>query len=286
MFSSSISSMQKPYQAVVVEGKWEALEEFFNKDEAVYNNLYPTLMTVAKDSAFHIAVHSKSKKPLKQLLDRFAKYDMQILTNILNTTNAYENTVLHEAAINYNIKAVKLLVRRDYITPDQLLKQNESGQTPLFKAAAFGSTKVVKYLASQPDQMITTGDNKQQLHKNHRTNNDKNSILHAAVLGENFGIPTGDYDNYDDANTMDEGKYDVQVGDNISEDDDDKVGDNQKSLPSLPRPEQLSSRINKEAGDPMCKGLQPYTGLAHVKPIAFTVKEEKGYRDLTERKSV
>ncbi|KAK1556666.1 hypothetical protein Q3G72_009778 [Acer saccharum] len=280
--------MQKPYQAVVVEGKWKSLDEFFEKDEG-YNILYPTLMTVAKDSAFHIAVHSKSEKPLKQLLDRFASYE-QILTTILNTTNAYENTVLHEAAINHNIKAVKLLVEgrpitpdqqeHGYVTPEQLLKGNESGQTPLFKAAAFGSTKVVKYLASQPNQTIASHGYK-KLQDAHRTKYDGCSILQAAVLGENFGtalellkmdkelaglqtengmtslhlltnlrsaftkkysdhllyrllyfcIPTGDYDNCDDADTIDtidEDKYDVpvqyvdEVGDNISEDDDDE----------------------------------------------------------------
>ncbi|KAK1557081.1 hypothetical protein Q3G72_017554 [Acer saccharum] len=244
---SSISSMQKPYQAVVVEGKWESLDGFFHNDEADeadYNNPYPTLMTVAKDSAFHIAVHSKSEKPLKQLLDRFASYkretvynegDEQVLTNILNTTNAYENTVLHEAAINHNIKAVKLLVGEGYVTPEHLLEPNESGQTPLFKAAVFGSTKVVKYLASRPNQTIASADY-MKLKTAHRFNNDGFCIHHSAVLGEHFGIPTGDYDNCDDADTIDtidEDKFDVpvqyvdEVGDNISEDDDDKVGDNQ-----------------------------------------------------------
>ncbi|KAK1570641.1 hypothetical protein Q3G72_004979 [Acer saccharum] len=133
-----------------MEGKWEALEEFFDNDEG-FSISYPK-MTVAKDNAFHIAVHSKSEQPLKQLLERVVNYG-HIRTNVLNTANAYENMVLHEAAINHNIAAVKLLVRGGYVTPDQLLERNKSGQTPLFKAAAFGSTKVVKYLASQPNQM-------------------------------------------------------------------------------------------------------------------------------------
>ncbi|KAK3188530.1 hypothetical protein Dsin_028091 [Dipteronia sinensis] len=181
---NDISSMQEPYQAVIMEGKWKALEEFFDNDEG-FSISYP-IMTLAKDNVFHIAVHSKSEEPLKKLLERVANYD-HIRTNVLNTTNAYENTVLHEAAINHNIAAVKLLVRGSYVTPEQLLERNKSGQTPLFKAAAFGSTKVVKYLASQPGQMMTTGDNKQQLDDKHRTKNDNTSILHAAVRGEHFG---------------------------------------------------------------------------------------------------
>ncbi|KAK1556187.1 hypothetical protein Q3G72_000234 [Acer saccharum] len=179
--------MQEPYRQVILQGKWRAMEEFFNSDEG-FTISYP-IMTVAKDTAFHIAVHSKSEQPLKQLLDLFAKYDEQIfLTNVLNTTNAYNNTVLHEAAINHNIVAVKLLVEDGHVTPAQLLVRNNSGQTPLFKAAAFGSTKVVKYLASQPDQMIASVRGYKKFKYAHRINyKDGCSILHAAVLGENFG---------------------------------------------------------------------------------------------------
>ncbi|KAK1557401.1 hypothetical protein Q3G72_024091 [Acer saccharum] len=183
MFNSSISSMQKPYQAVVVEGKWGSLEDFLDDDEA-FSISYPR-MTVANDTAFHIAVHSKSEQPLESLLKRVNNFEF--IRNVLKTTNAYENTVLHEAAINHNIKAVKLLVEGPYVTPEQLLERNMSGQTPLFKAAAFGSTKVVKYLASRANKMITIGDNKQQLDDKHRINDDGFSILHAAVRGEHFG---------------------------------------------------------------------------------------------------
>ncbi|KAK4857608.1 hypothetical protein QYF36_003407 [Acer negundo] len=244
---NDISLMQKPYQAVIVEGKWKALKEFFDNDEG-FTISYP-IMTVAKDNAFHIAVQSKSDKPLKQLLERL---DMNFdhITNLLNTTNAYENTVLHEAAINHNIKAVKLLVEgkrdtpdkqllveeRGYVTPQHLLERNKSGQTPLFKAAAFGSTKVVKYLASQPYQM-TCDNYYEKLQDAHRTKNDGTSILHAAVQGEQFGtalcllkldkglaelknrkgmtsIPTGgDYN--DDADNVDvDHENNVKVADN------------------------------------------------------------------------
>ncbi|KAK1556923.1 hypothetical protein Q3G72_014624 [Acer saccharum] len=273
---SNISSLREPYRAVT-KGEWKDLQKFFDDDEG-FSISYP--MTVAEDNAFHIAVHSKREEPLKQFLEQVSDH---MYDSVLNKTNAYENTVLHEAAINHNIKAVNLLVGDGYVTPEQLLVRNESGQTPLFKAAAFGSTKVVKYLASQPNQTIASAGHK-KLNDVHRINDDELSILHAAVLGENFGtalcllkmdkglaklktkdgmtslhlltnsqsaftkkysnhlwlrllylcIPTGDYDNYDDANTLDEDKYDVYVDEDdevgvnyISEDDDGEVGDNQ-----------------------------------------------------------
>ncbi|KAK1557685.1 hypothetical protein Q3G72_029574 [Acer saccharum] len=176
------SSVKEPYQAVM-DGRWEDLEEIFGNDEG-FSISYP-IMTVAEDNAFHIAVHSKSEQPLKQLLEQLNNDHMR--KEALHTFNAYENTVIQEAAINHNIAAVKLLVGEGHVTDEQLLERNKSGQTPLFKAAAFGSTKVVKYLASRPNQMITTSDNKQQLHNNHRTRKDTTSILHAAVQGEHFG---------------------------------------------------------------------------------------------------
>ncbi|KAK1556624.1 hypothetical protein Q3G72_008936 [Acer saccharum] len=130
--------MQKPYQDVVVEGKWGSLEEFLDHDEG-FSMAYP-MMTVAKDTLFHFAVHSRSAQPLEDLLERVSNNE-HIRDNILNTTNAYENTVLHEAAINYNIAAVKLLVEGDYVTPQHLLDRNKSGQTPCSKLLLLGAPK-------------------------------------------------------------------------------------------------------------------------------------------------
>ncbi|KAK1557886.1 hypothetical protein Q3G72_033692 [Acer saccharum] len=169
---SNISSLKEPYRAVT-KGEWQAMEEFFDNDRG-FSISCP--MTVAKDNAFHIAVHSKREEPLKQFVEQIN--DVHMCAIALNTTNAYENTVLHEAAINHNIKAVKLLVEGGHVTDEHLLEPNKSGQTPLFKAAAFGSTKVVKYLASRPNQQLVGA---------HRINNDGFSILHAAVRGEHFG---------------------------------------------------------------------------------------------------
>ncbi|KAI9199071.1 hypothetical protein LWI28_026821 [Acer negundo] len=220
---SNILAMKEPYEAAI-NGNCEAMIKFFDDDRNTFNILYP--MTVAKDTAFHLAVHSKKEEPLKQLLERVENP----MGDIVFITNAYKNTVLLVAALNHNIEAVKLLVECNYATQEQLVTRNRSGQTPLFKAASFGSTKVVMYLASEPNQMNL--DNKQKLRDEHRTRNDRTSILHAAVRGEHFdcvsftgnlncrsginepmdcstSIPTGD-DNNDDANNIDD---DVKVGD-------------------------------------------------------------------------
>ncbi|KAL5773224.1 hypothetical protein ACOSQ2_013148 [Xanthoceras sorbifolium] len=178
----NISDMRAPYQAVI-RANWKDLETFFDHDINAFKILLP--MTVAKDTAFHIAVHSKTDQPLKYLLERVEQVGDPTGANVF-ITNDYENTVLHEAAINYNIAAVKLLVEKNYVKAEQLLKWNRSGQTPLFKAASFGSTKVVRYLASQPGQTTRDENNNTKLADAHRIRNDGISILHAAVRREHF----------------------------------------------------------------------------------------------------
>ncbi|KAL5842429.1 hypothetical protein ACOSQ3_013032 [Xanthoceras sorbifolium] len=179
----NISYMKAPYQAVIRED-WEDLKAFFDSDNA-FKILFP--MTVAKDTPFHMAVHSKTDQPLRYLLERVEQLQVGDPTGAsVFMTNDYENTVLHEAAINSNI-AAKLLVEENYVKAEQLLKRNRSGQTPLFKAASVGSTKVVRYLASQRDQTTRDENNNMKLEDTHRIRNDGISILHAAVRGEHFG---------------------------------------------------------------------------------------------------
>ncbi|KAL5773204.1 hypothetical protein ACOSQ2_013128 [Xanthoceras sorbifolium] len=101
----------------------------------------------------------------------------------MDLKNLNGSTVLHEAAVNRNIEAVKLLFRK--YGGGTLLTKNKYGETPLFTAAAFGSTEVVKYLASQPNQM--TGDGK-QLIEIHQIRDDGRgtSILYVAIRGQHF----------------------------------------------------------------------------------------------------
>ncbi|KAL5773219.1 hypothetical protein ACOSQ2_013143 [Xanthoceras sorbifolium] len=241
----NISDMKAPYQAVI-RGNWKDLETFFDHDINAFKILLP--MTVAKDTAFHIAVHSKTDQLLKYLLERVEQVGDPMGANVF-ITNDYENTVLHEAAINYNITEVKLLVEKNYVKAEQLLKRNRSGQTSLFKAASFGSTKVVRYLASQPGQTTRDENNNTKLADAHHIRNDGISILHAAVRGEHFGIPTG-HDNNDHANNIDDDDgyvktHDNNVANNIDNDDGYvKAGDNQcKNL---------------------CSRLKIYTGLETI----------------------
>ena len=164
---ANVAKMSKPYGAVVKED-WEAMESYFMKHkDAVYCSL-----TVNKDTAIHIAVYSGNFELLKKLLDVEAtvKFELHELTD------DYGNTPLHVAAAEGDVCMARLLIDKD--KDAQLLKtKNSRGETPLFTAAAFGCTKMVKEFLVRNVQDWT----------NHRRRNDSVSILHVAVIGKNFG---------------------------------------------------------------------------------------------------
>ncbi|KAK1571015.1 hypothetical protein Q3G72_010546 [Acer saccharum] len=178
-------SRMKMLYHLVSEENWEGMirelicssKDKSNKDVMLL--LHP--ISVHKDNIVHLAVHSKKKEPLKQILEFV---DKNMRHSFTSSVNAYGNTVMHEAAICRNLEAVQLLLAEN---KELLRLENASGETPLFRAAAYGNTKIVKLLAYQEDQIVTTLKKKKQLKDNHRMRYDKTSILRVAVEGKHFG---------------------------------------------------------------------------------------------------
>ena len=158
----------EPYRAAL-EGDWEAMKRFYERNgEALFNPL-----TVTNDTPFHIAVYSGTKSPLQELL--------QILPNPpFDKPDNYKNIPLHEAAAIGNVEAAQVLLECG-----SQLAQLEAGnllkETPMYRAAAFGMTEMVMFLASQVRRLH--GDMQIQ-----RIRDDKTSILHSAIHGQHFGL--------------------------------------------------------------------------------------------------
>lgn len=154
----------EPYRAAL-KGDWQGMKRFYerNKEAAAFP------LTVTNDTLLHVAIYSRSKNPLQELL--------QIVPDAFSKPNDMQNTPLHEAAAIGNIEAAEILV---CCSAKQLDVKNALGETPLFRAAAFGMTDMVKYLTSEVWRV--QGDMQIQ-----RIRNDETSLLHIAIIGLHFG---------------------------------------------------------------------------------------------------
>ncbi|XP_044463253.1 ankyrin repeat-containing protein ITN1-like [Mangifera indica] len=151
----SATLFYEPYRAAVNED-WESLKDFYKENVGLL--FFP--VTASRGNAFHLAVFSGSNEPLQSLLDfNISERDFMMTDGYLQP-NVYGNTPLHEAAAIGNLKAVEALVNhhRKLFPEENIEDQNENefleavnmkGETALFVAAAFGRTKVVKFLASK-----------------------------------------------------------------------------------------------------------------------------------------
>ncbi|XP_048335663.1 uncharacterized protein LOC112490403 isoform X1 [Ziziphus jujuba] len=168
----SVPRMTKPYRAAM-RGKWTEVKSFYDK----HNELLHTPLTAAGDTALHIAVYIVKTDLLEALLQKLKSESEDFPFNIegyspYQVKNEHGHTPLHLAAAAGNLPALKLLLDYDV---ELLNVQNNREETALFRAAAFGRTKVVRNLASR-------------IHDKgpHLRRKDSTSILHIAILGKYF----------------------------------------------------------------------------------------------------
>ncbi|KAG7963034.1 hypothetical protein I3843_09G097600 [Carya illinoinensis] len=116
------------------------------------------ILTIHVDTVLHAATYSKQNQLVLDLLDDLPPQHLDKMTR----QNHKGNTILHEAVIsNSQIDVVK--------------------KTALFRSVRFGKEKVFKFLAVK---ISDYNEANQQLFLK-RT--DKTTILHAAVLNDDFG---------------------------------------------------------------------------------------------------
>ncbi|CAK7351529.1 unnamed protein product [Dovyalis caffra] len=192
-----------------MQGKWDEMADYFVENRRVKYPIIGYPVTIAEDTAFHLAVHSKKEKPLTDLLDVLNQQDESMGQSSSHQSpivqkNSYGNTVLHEAAINGNFEAAKLLKDK---YPCLLSIKNVLGETPFFTAAAYGKTKIVEELCLAQGIL----DDEFRFAEVHRQRNNSTTILQATIHGTHFGLPLEDDEH--DENAMDAISSLVALGD-------------------------------------------------------------------------
>ncbi|WRX27292.1 protein of unknown function DUF3447 - like 10 [Theobroma cacao] len=149
-------------------------------------------ITAYKDTVFHIAARRKGSKEALRVLLRMVPQTRRL--ELLKMKNIQGNTILHEVASTGNVEDADSLITKlssskaptvaDELETGEIRKQilgvrNNLGETPLFRAAEFGNTEMVKYLVQQAEEIGNLHD--------HYRRDDGVTILHSAVIGQHFG---------------------------------------------------------------------------------------------------
>ncbi|KAG5234705.1 ankyrin repeat-containing protein [Salix suchowensis] len=138
-------------------------------------------VTDTLDTVLHLAVHDKDGKQCEDLLEIVREKQLSE-KEFLMKTNIFGNTALHEATINGNYEAVKLLVER---CPGLVEMHNNFGESPLFTAAGFAATEIVEFLIGSGLEQCLDADGRLLSIHSKRTEDDL-SILSAAIIGQKF----------------------------------------------------------------------------------------------------
>ncbi|KAB2637558.1 hypothetical protein D8674_028092 [Pyrus ussuriensis x Pyrus communis] len=174
-----------------IQGNWEGVKKYYETYPAKL--LRP--MTLNGNNVLHLAASCSSncQRDLKFLID-ICSGSTSNMSCSLRIPNNDGNNVLHQVAVSGSVEAAEFLVNKyndpvpDICHTDEendtrplLWTRNKLGETPLYRTAAFGHTKLVKFYcdklkAESPDNLI-----EKQFKRS-----DKISILHIAVIAQHF----------------------------------------------------------------------------------------------------
>ncbi|KAL9444413.1 hypothetical protein AB3S75_017577 [Citrus x aurantiifolia] len=106
--------------------------------------------TANGDSAIHIAAAMENPQLIQKFLERLTP---ETRLGALKQIDEFGNTGLHEAAAVKDFDVARILVEFSRKTGDAyrnlLVTKNRLGETPVYRAAALGKTKVLQMLTEQ-----------------------------------------------------------------------------------------------------------------------------------------
>lgn len=177
MEKNDTKKIDNPY-GMALKKNWKGFLEYF--DDKTWQDLLNHLNNDG-DTALHIAAASGNHKLLKRLLEKLPKEPRKLVVEALMKRDIHGNTALHEVATTDCVEAANEMVEiilqcSDNENEKKLLIRNKLGETPLYRAAALGQTKMLKYF-----------DYKVGFSRSHFHRKDDITVLHIAVFGQHFG---------------------------------------------------------------------------------------------------
>ncbi|XP_059438647.1 uncharacterized protein LOC132171366 [Corylus avellana] len=146
---------------------------------AQYENLpkpLPHPLTPRNNSILHVAIFMERESLAREILKKYSDPG-----DLLAQKSDHGHTILHEVAGSNMTSLAKEILR---LAPDLLLKTTSRGETPLFRAAHFGHTKMFMFLADEMDRRFPNAI----AVRPHLQRDDETTILHTAVLAEFFDL--------------------------------------------------------------------------------------------------
>ncbi|KAJ9689813.1 hypothetical protein PVL29_012471 [Vitis rotundifolia] len=139
------------------------------------------IMTIHMDTVLHLATYSKQADLVLKLLENLPETHL----NKLTLQNDAGNTILHEAATsNSTTNAAREMLNK---APELLRLRNFLGETPIFRAARYGKTRVFEFLATEVDKVCARMTEEHRIDAFFRRT-DGTTILHISILAEHFDL--------------------------------------------------------------------------------------------------
>ncbi|XP_050215030.1 uncharacterized protein LOC126666120 [Mercurialis annua] len=170
-----IKEMTNTFHAISTQD-WKTVIKFYEKHQDYM--MFPLNMN--RDTVFHLAMYSNTKQPFLHLQQIFKNYSVfEESDDLFFSRNERGNTILHEAVAVGNLDVIGILVR-EY--PTLIDKKNVLDENPLYTAAAFGQTEIIKFLS----EFYGRRNIVKIMSKCERRKIDGKSIIQVAIEGEHF----------------------------------------------------------------------------------------------------
>ncbi|BAT91100.1 hypothetical protein VIGAN_06240700 [Vigna angularis var. angularis] len=169
-------------QRAARSGSWRMFKKILEKDPKRLMEPFDLF----GNTAIHIATRSNNPGLLRELLEMLSEKERW---HALRKGNCVNNTLLHEIVFCTTVEMAAVVLKfENEAAPEDIPEEkkrlplleiiNDSGETPLFRAAKLGRLKMLKYMVNHAE-----GDIRRLF-----VRLDKYSILHASILGQFFDV--------------------------------------------------------------------------------------------------